>query len=190
MTRTTAFAAIPLLLSLAAPAVVAAHADLVSSNVTDGQTVVGGELAAFTVTFSEDLADGSKLELVGTGVDAVAAWTTGDGATMTLPAPDPLPAGDYELRWTSIAGDGDLLRGVIHVTVVAPTPAPTEPPTAAPTEPPATAPSVAPSAAPTSAPTDGAAGAGADTVIPLAALVIVVLGGGLWWLRSRTRARA
>jgi methionine-rich copper-binding protein CopC len=181
-----------LLLLLLAPASAAAHAELAGSAPTEGQVVAPGDLPEITLKFSEDLAAGSKVQLVGPGIDTTAAWAAGDGPVLSITPPDPLPAGAYELRWTSVAGDGDIQRGIIHFTVSAATapPSAAASPGASSAAPTTDAPTLAPASPVPSGAGGGSATSTSDVLIPVAALALLVLLGGTWLLRGRGRWRA
>lgn len=178
------------LATLLVPAAVAAHADLVGSTVTEGQVVPSGSLGAISLTFSEDLGAGSKVELVGPGIDTTADWAAGDGRVLSMRPPDPLPPGSYELRWTSVATDGDILRGIIHFTVTPATGSPSSLPSAgAVTQGPSPTPTspLVPSPAPSASPNGGTSSGSLDLLLPIAlVLALVAIGFGL--LRGRSRA--
>src|SRR6478672_1122080 len=98
------------------PAAVVAHSDLTSSTPAEGTTVAAGFSGPIVLTFSEALADGSKADLIAPDGSTVAAATVdGPGMTMTFTLTSPLPAGAYQVKWTSIADDGDVLRlPIVH----------------------------------------------------------------------------
>lgn len=184
-----ASAAAALLLLVILPAVVAAHSELEKSSPADG-TVVEGSPAEIVLTFSEtldpkkssiSLRDAGGQELASARVDPA------DDTVMRL-TPPTLAAGAYEIRWTSVAEDGDLLRGTVHFEVATPaTPSPTVEPSesasAAPTAsaPPTVAPSPSPSAA--GSPT----GSSSDVILPILAAIVLIAVLGAWLLRNRAR---
>ena len=170
--RLARLALLPAVIVLALPGVALAHADLVTSDPAEGAIVAPGSLATLTVTFSEALKDGSSLDLVGPGVGVASTARSTNELSMTMATPTSMPAGAWEIRWTSVAGDGDVLRGVVHFTVADASPALV---TAAPTA----ARSPAPS-------TDGSGSAlGGDAFIPVVVLGVVLVAGGSWFLRGR-----
>lgn len=156
--------------------------------------------------FSAELAEGSKAVLIQTsesrdpesgavisGGLIASATVDGPGKTMTLPQIVFNSAATYRIEWTSIATDGDLLRGTIEFTVGAaaspsPTPEPTPSPSAsasASTPEPASA-APLPSASPQ--PTDNAAAASTgDVVLPIVVALIVVGAGAVYFLTRRNR---
>lgn len=196
---TAILAGVLLALSIAGPA--AAHADLVTSSPEDG-AVLGTPPTTITLTFSEGLDAGkSSFKLLGAGIFAIGGTgkAAEDGAdVMTLGAlvqdGRPLGPGVYQVQWTSVAGDGDVLRGTITFTVAEPTPAPATP-TLASTEPSAMAPSAVPTKLPSAVPTPapsadpGPASADADdALLPIIATLAIVAGIGALVLRRGRRA--
>lgn len=185
---------------LLVPAAAAAHADLVSSSPADNAIIIAPYDGPIVLTFSEPLAEGSKAELFGAGLPIC-------NGCAALPDPDhpnqisfglegALEPGDYTIQWTSVAEDGDVERGIVHFTVVLPPPtatppdatrslAPTNGPTATPI-PTARASEPSASSAP-SAESDGGAGGGADVLLPIA-VVGLLIGGGLAFLLRRRGA--
>jgi methionine-rich copper-binding protein CopC len=184
--------AVLLLLAVAAPAM--AHADLVSSDPADKATLATPPTSV-TLTFSEDLDPArSSFRLSGPagviGTGAVSAVPT----QLTLAGLDLAP-GDYEIRWTSAALDGDILRGTLTFTVAEPTPAPATPtpeprvtpaPTASPAEAPSGVATPAPTPAPSAAPQP--ASSTVDVLLPIVAALVIVAGVGLYVLRRSRRA--
>jgi copper resistance protein C len=178
-------------LALALPPGVAAHSELKTADPADG-AVLSAPPAEVVLTFTDTL-DPAKSSVTlhdaaGTEIAKGAVDPTDDAVMrLTPPALDP---GTYEIRWTSAALDGDLLRGILHFTLTAPTPSPT--PTATPSAAPSAspspsaAPSVIPSPSPSASPGPASTSA-SDVILPiLAALVLVgVLGAVL--LRGRSR---
>ena len=181
---------------LLVPWLAAAHSELVSSDPAQGAVVPSPFSGPIVLTFSEHLANGSKADLVGPGGANVArAVVDATAKTMTFTLPAPFAPGAYEVRWVSIADDGDLLRGTIALTVGAaasatPTALPTAGPSAAasaqPTQPAVTP---GPSAAATPAPSgsDGTSGTGGDVVLPIVVALIVVGAGAAYLLSRRNR---
>jgi methionine-rich copper-binding protein CopC len=169
-----------LLLLLALPGGVAAHAELVASTPGDGETLTTVPAEA-VLTFSEAL-----------GASSTVAIVDSRGATVATGVPDPahptvirtaLPAlrpGTYEVQWTTVADDGHIERGTFAFTIAEPT-APPATPTPAPTNPPATEPAGAetPVATPIATPApvpDGGSGTGAemDMLLPIVAVAVLV----------------
>lgn len=174
-----------LLLLLASPAVVAAHAELVKATPQDGATVGGGPVDIIG-TYSEVIGPKSHMELLDASGDVVARGAI-DGKTLRIGL-EGLQPGTYQVKWTTVTSDDNgVERGDWSFTVAAASPSP---PSAAPSASAAasTSPSAvvtpAPSASrPPGTPTGSSSG---DVLLPIvAALVVVALLGGLL-LRRRT----
>jgi len=110
---------------------VLAHADLVTADPADGAVLTVAP-TTITLTFSEALdAAKSSVALISAYGTVATGKVSGDGTVMTLgPLVQdgrPLGPGGYEIRWTSVAADGDVLRGRLTFTVSEPTPAPRTP---------------------------------------------------------------
>jgi methionine-rich copper-binding protein CopC len=199
--RFSAAALVAIVVVALLPAVAVAHAEFVSSTPADGD-VVEGSPPTVTAVFTEPLADGSVMrirnsagEVVGEGrVDAA------NPERMVI-EPGELAPGEYSVQWRALAADRHQELGTFSFTVTAaaatlvPTASPTPAASSAgtPTEPPSQppSPSVAPTPSPaaTEAPSDAVAG-GADALIPiLAVVVLVALLGGYLLLRRRPPAR-
>ncbi|MDP2350729.1 MAG: copper resistance protein CopC [Chloroflexota bacterium] len=183
---------------VAAP--VLAHADLVTADPADGAVLTVAP-TTITLTFSEVLdAAKSSVALISAYGTVATGKVSGDGTVVTLgPLVQdgrPLGPGGYEIRWTSVAADGDVLRGRLTFTVSGPTPMPATPspiptPTAAgaPSTPASVAPTSFETAAPEPAPAaawTGPAASTGDIVLPIVvALASVAAIGGLVLRRSR-----
>jgi hypothetical protein len=179
--------------ALAFPASIAAHSELESTTPEDG-AVLSAAPAEIVLTFdaplntsrsSVTLHDASGTQIAKGGVDPA------DDTVMRL-TPPPMDPGEYEIRWTSVSEDGDLLRDTLHFELTAPPSAPPTPsPTTAPSEAPSEAPtpSPAPSVAPSPSPSaDGTPSATTtDVLVPIVAALAVVLLLGAWLLRNRAR---
>jgi methionine-rich copper-binding protein CopC len=155
----------------------AAHSELVSSIPAAGATVDPSPRAPIVLSFSEALATGSKADIVGPdGATAgTAAIDPSDNTKLSWTPTAPLASGSWTIRWTSVATDGDVLRGTIPFGVAAASAAPTA------------APSATPGASP--APVD-ASTPGAGAVVPVIAALVVIAVLGLVLLRGRrTTAR-
>jgi methionine-rich copper-binding protein CopC len=153
------------LLLVVPTAAVVAHSDLKSSAPVEGATVPAPFSGPVVLTFTEPLADGSKADLVGPGGSTVATATVdGPAATMTFRPASALEPGTYQAEWTSIADDGDLLRGIVRFTVAA----------------------VA-TTAPQASPAGNTSESGSDVLLPIVIVLIVVAAGGFYLVR-RTRA--
>lgn len=189
MVLVTALAAVLLF-----PAVTVAHADLETSDPAQGAVLPSPFTGPIVLTFSEHLADGSKADLVGPdGATIAQATVDADAMTMTLALSAPLEPGAYEVRWVSIADDGDVLRLPIVKFTVAPGPSPSPSPTPIPTTQPSATPvptAVAATPTPSAAPTPVASaggdttGSGGDVVLPIV-VVLIVLGAGAAYLLIR-----
>lgn len=190
------------LLMLLLPAVVLAHAELETSTPADGATVPSPFAGPIVMTFSAALANGSKAELYGPdGTLIASAMVDGPGATMTIALGTALAAGDYEIKWTTVAEDTDVARGTVEFTVTPapPSVSPSDPPTAGPTAPAATTPSAAtpsaepassvPSALPSATPAVGSStsASGGDVVLPILVALIVIGAGAVYLLSRRNR---
>jgi len=175
--------------ALLVPGLVSAHSELVSSDPASGANVSSPYTGPIILTFSEHLASGSKADLVDPSGATIASATVDQNAmTMTFALTTPLTPGDYQVKWVSIADDGDVLRQPIVTFTVAANASPADSASAAASGgPSATAvPTTAPSAAPTPAPSPGsdAGGSGGDVVIPII-VVLIVLGAGATYLLTR-----
>jgi methionine-rich copper-binding protein CopC len=160
------------------PVSVVAHAELETSSPTDGSTVPGPFEGPIVLTFSADLVEGSKADLVDAGGGKIAsAVVDGPGANMTITVEVPLGPDDYDVKWVSVAENGDLERGTVSFTVAPPPPTPQPTPEATPTPvvsasaapaTPSPAPTLSASSEPSVTPVDaeGSASTG-DEVIPI-----------------------
>ncbi|MBX9243615.1 copper resistance protein CopC [Actinotalea ferrariae] len=175
-----------------------AHDALVSTEPGDGTTVEEPE--AVVLTFAADqLAVGAVVAVTGPdGQEWGDGATTVSGVTVTQPLRDGLLAGDFQVAWRSVSGDGHPVEGTFGFTVEA---APESPraPEPSPSEP-ATSPSPAAAAAPeqpgSSAgvpgpdrgePEDrGGSSIGAPTAVGLAIAAAIVAVGGAVFLRRRS----
>ena len=170
----------------------AAHSELESSVPAQKATVPSPFTGPIVLTFSEHLATGSKADLIAPGGANVAKATVDATAkTMTFTLTAPLDPGAYEVRWVSIADDGDLLRQpVVTFTVAAaPSPSPTPVPTATAERhrPRRVGPTPSPRSPrrPCPRPTAGPRGSGnSDVVLPII-VALIVLGAGAAYLLSR-----
>jgi methionine-rich copper-binding protein CopC len=177
------------LITLAMPLAASAHSEFVSSIPADKSTV-SGTPAEIILTFNASLdpkkssiilLDSSSSQVAKAGVDAA------DDKVMRM-TPPTLQPGAYEIDWTSVALDGDLLRGKVAFTVTAPTPtdAPTTTPSAA-ASPTSTASAVpTPSSAPSVPPTPTST-SGADAIVPVLVAIVLIAVLGAWLLRGRMR---
>ena len=161
-----------LVLLLAVPAL--AHAELVSSDPADA-AVLSTPPTTITLTFSDGLdAAKSSFTLSGSAGEAGTGTASEDGATtMTLGglalAPDV-----YTIKWTSVATDGDVLRGTLTFTLAGST-ATIATPSAS-----------APSSSPASPSSDGSSGA--DVLLPIVLGLVLVGVIGVYLVRRSRRA--
>jgi copper resistance protein C len=173
------------------PGLAAAHSELVTSDPAQGAVVPSPYTGPIVLTFSEHLASGSMADLVDSAATTAAKAVVDPNAkTMTFTLTTPLAPGAWEVRWVSIADDGDLLRDIVKLTVapVASSSATTASPVAsvassASAAPPSTTPSAAPSPSPSGAGTTTGSGSG-DVVLPII-VALIVLGAGAAYLLSR-----
>lgn len=194
--------AVVAVLAFALPAQVAAHAELEASSPADGASVPSPFNGPILLSFSATLADGSKADLVGPDGAVVASATVdGPDATMTIALGGPLPAGAYDVRWVSVADDGDLERGTISFTVAPATATSsstqttatqtvatqTSAPVSAAVQTTAPVPPTA-AASPSASPAGDATGSGsADVILPIVVALVVVGAGALYLLGRRNR---
>jgi methionine-rich copper-binding protein CopC len=170
------------------PGAVAAHSELVTADPAQGTVVPSPYAGPIVLTFSEHLATGSKADLVTASGTVVSSAEVDPAAkTMTITPTATLAPGAYEVRWTSIADDGDLLRGTVAFTVApAPSPSPTASASAAPTV--ASAPAATPIPSTTPTPQPSAAGtpngSGGDVILPII-IALIILGAGAVYLLTR-----
>ena len=178
---------------LLVPGLVSAHSELVSSSPTSGATVPSPYSGPIVLTFSEHLASGSKADLVAASGATIASATVDPNAmTMTFTLTTPLAPGAYQVKWVSIADDGDVLRQPVIPFIVAATAAsPSATASAAASAQPSAsaAPTTAPSAAPTPAPSPDTSesGTGSDVVVPIIVALIVLGAGAAYLLTRRNR---
>jgi methionine-rich copper-binding protein CopC len=179
------------------PGLVTAHSELVSSVPAANAVVQSPFTGPIVLTFTEHLASGSKADLVdASGAIVASATVDANAKTMTFTLTTPLPPGGYEVRWVSIADDGDLLRQPVVPFTVAAAASPS-PSSVASAEPSASAaatavasavPSVAPTAAPSPSAAGGdASGSGGDVVIPILVALIILGAGAAYLLTRRNR---
>ncbi len=182
-------AAVLVALLMAGP--VAAHAELTAADPADGSDVTGPFEGPITLSFSEELGDNSRAQLLDEDGDTIAEATP-DAARpeeLVIELEAPLAAGAYRVEITAVADDGHIERPVVEFTVLEPEPTPTPAPTStvAPSASPSpTAPSTA-SPAPTPAPSAGTTPAAGttDVLFPILAAVIALAALGAMLLRNR-----
>ena len=195
ITRISAVLMAALVAILLVPGLVSAHSELVSSTPASGATVPSPYTGPIVLTFSEHLATGSKADLVdATGATVASAAVDANAMTMTFTLTTPLAPGAYQVKWVSIADDGDVLRQpIVSFTVAAAAPTPSPSASAAPTAsaaPSATAaPTTAATAAPTPAPSPDTTdtGSGSDVIVPIIVALIVLGAGAAYLLTRRNR---
>jgi copper resistance protein C len=171
-----------------------AHTTLKSSSPTDGAQLASPP-DVVTLTFEEAVTlAADPVSVVGPDGEA---WTVGTatvtGASVQVPVEASGPAGQYSLRYTVIADDGDPVRGTVHFTLTNPATPATAVATADALDT-ATA-EAAPATVVTAAPV--AASRGTDSgdssawaYIALAVVVIGVLAGMAFIFRSRRSGRS
>jgi methionine-rich copper-binding protein CopC len=169
-----------------------AHTALKSSEPTEGSSL-STTPTQVSLTFEEAVTLPAKPISV-TGPDG-SSWTVGPasiaGASVTAPVEATGPAGQYTLRYTVIADDGDEVAGAVRFTMsVAATPSATA------TEAQAVATAAAPVAAVTptavATPTEaaGSSGTSGGAWVAVAVVVVGVLAAlGLAWSRRSSRRR-
>ena len=175
---------------------VLAHAELATVTPADKSTIQGPP-EEISMTFTQNL-DPKKSSIVvvdsAKKVVAQGGIVSGNPREMYLPLSEPLPAGAYEIRWTTFSSeDQEQDRGTTTFTVaaapsVAPSATTPSPPAASSVAPSSAVPSATFSAAPSTLPTIPATST-SDAIIPVVVALIVLAGLGVWLLRSRARAR-
>jgi copper resistance protein C len=175
-----------------------AHTELETATPEAGSTVPSPFDGPILLTFSEELAGGSKAELLDPGGDVVATATVdGPAAVMVFELEAPLEPGDHVIEWTGVAVDGHVERDTFAFTVApAPTPEPTPSPTPAPSASatqatPSAEPAASATASPSPTPTDTVDPSGeGDVVLPIVVGLLVVAVGGAYLLTRRGRPAA
>jgi methionine-rich copper-binding protein CopC len=173
-------ALLALVVWLALAVTVAAHSDLVSSSPVAGSTVAWTPGMSVVLSFSEPLKSGSKADVVGSSGTTVGTATVDptDNTRLTWLPPTALAPGSWTIRWTSIATDGDVLRGTIPFAVAAATPAPS-----------LAGATALPSASPFPSPTPAdASAAGIGAIIRVVAALLAIALLALLLLRNRRPA--
>jgi methionine-rich copper-binding protein CopC len=156
------------LLVLLLPLSATAHSDLERSDPAQGTTVPSPFVGPVVLTFSEALADGSKADLIGPDGTTVATATIDAAATMMFSPASALAPGAYQVEWTSIADEGDLLRGNLAFSVTA-----------------ATSAEVAATPGPTPASSNGTGG---EVVLPIVIALILAAAGAFYLVRRNRPA--
>jgi copper resistance protein C len=179
------------------PGLAAAHSDLVSSDPAQGAVVPSPYSGPIVLTFSEHLASGSMADLVDSaGTTAAKAVVDPNSKTMTFTLTTPLAPGAWQVRWVSIADDGDVLRQPIIIFTVAPAPsssADASAVTSAEPSPTTAPPSVSPSAVPSPSPSGGGSttgSGGGDVILPIIVALIIVGASAAYLLTRRPRPPA
>lgn len=183
----------------AAPPVVAAHAEVVQATPAASSTVTE-PVSEVSVTYSEDLADDSRLGVLNEeGVRVAVGQVDPANKRRMVATLDPaVLEGTITVRSTAISTDGHIEKTQWTFIVAVPatpsptpagessSPAPSASPTAAPTAR-ATA-----SPAPSASPSPGSdTGSGSDVLVPIiAALAIITIGAGLLLSRGRRTGSA
>ena len=176
---------------LVMPVSASAHSELKTAVPADGSPVVGTP-DEIVLTFTDHLnpTKSSIILLDGSGTQVGKAGPDPANDTVMRLTPPTLAAGSYEIDWTSVALDGDLLRGKVAFTVTAAAPSPSAAPTATPSaaasaSPPISAgPTSSPAASPVPTPTTAS---GADVVVPVLVAIVLIAVLGAWLLRGRMR---
>jgi len=185
-------AAIGVIVALTLSSVAVAHAELVFSAPAAGEVVVEVP-AEIVLVFDKAVVGNSAFSvLAATGETLVTGRPDPTDATRMRAALPALEVGVYTVQWTSVGEDTGIERGTFNFTVAEPTPAPPTP-TAAPTDAPTAAPAAtltATASATTASPAatgagDGDTTGGADVLLPLAALGLLIGGGLAFFLRRR-----
>ncbi|HEY8198471.1 MAG TPA: copper resistance protein CopC [Candidatus Limnocylindrales bacterium] len=185
------------LVALASPAAVLAHAMLESATPAAGSTVETPP-PVVSATFDDDLvASKSSIEVVGPDGVTIAKGgvSADDPKTLSVEVPQ-LAAETYDVRWAAASEDGHLERGQYRFAVAAAaspgpstsadsTPATSAPPTAGASPSSAYAPPA--TALPSASPEPGDTSGGSESAGQILVIAVVGLGLGLgvgWW-RSR-----
>jgi LPXTG-motif cell wall-anchored protein len=178
-----------LIASLGLPLSASAHSELVSSSPADGDAVTASP-SEIVLTFSAAL-DPKKSSIVlkdATGSKLATAGVDPAKKTVMRMTPPVLTPGEYEIDWTSVATDGDLLRGKVAFTVL--TLSATEPPAPTESATPSTATNPTPTSPPTPSPAPSAATApasatGTDVILPVIVAIVLIAALGALLLRRR-----
>jgi methionine-rich copper-binding protein CopC len=173
-----------------------AHTELKNSEPTEGSSL-STTPTQVSLTFEEAVTLPAEPISV-TGPDG-SSWTVGPasiaGASVTAPVEATGPAGQYTLRYTVIADDGDEVTGAVRFTMsTAATPSATPSATATEAQAVVTAAApvaaVAPTAAATPAEAAGSSGSSGWAWVAVAIVVVGVLAAlGLAWTRRSSRRR-
>jgi methionine-rich copper-binding protein CopC len=181
-------------LALAAPAAVLGHAELKTATPAAGSVQTKPVTQVAGVYTDSMKKDGSSIELLDASGASVAkgGLDPADDTRLVVSLDAPLVAGAYTVKWTSVASDGDLLRGEWAFTVAAAASASPSaaPPSAAPSSTPIPSAAPTPTAvpSPTAAPSpsgDVSATSGSRDVLLPIIVALVLLGGGAAYLLNR-----
>ena len=194
-----AIAVLATTLAIAMPGVALAHSELETADPADG-AVLTEQPSEIVLTFSAELRDNSSIKLIDPSGAQIgeAGVDPEDDTVMRLAIGElAMAPGTYEIRWTSVSTDGDVLNDTLtfELTTPPPTPSPTPEPTDAPTASPTASAPPHPSAAPSPSPSPAASadgsqtGSSADAIIPIVAAIVVIALLGGWLLRGRSRGR-
>jgi methionine-rich copper-binding protein CopC len=188
--------AIGFLLVLLVPAAVSAHTELETATPAADSTVPSPFDGPILLTFTEELAGGSKADLLGPDGGAIATATVdGPAAAMLFELDAPLDPGDYEIEWTGVGVDAHVERGTVSFIVASapPTEAPSPTQTSAPsasaapaTPSPEPVSSTSPLPSPTPAEPTDSSGSG-EVVLPIVVGLLVVAAGAAYLLSRRGR---
>jgi copper resistance protein C len=183
--RRSLFAVAAIVVGAIAPSQVSAHSDLESSEPAEG-AVLETTPSEIILTFEEALnPTRSSISLRdSTGAKLAEAHVDPENDRVMRLSPPTLQPGAYEIRWTSVAEDGDVLRGRVHFEIAAvATPSPSSSRQESPS--PLPSPTGVPSPTPSESPTPTASSA--DVILPIVAAIVVIAILGAWLLRNRSR---
>ena len=168
-----------------------AHTDVVST-VPDAGAVLDTAPGSVTFTFNEELltasVEASILDSAGALISSVTPEV--DGTVVTIPWPEGLPAGGYEVAYRVASGDGHPVTGSVEFSYAAGSAEPSEPgtPSESGVAPPVGATPFAPAPDP-AASTPAAADAGGMAINPFFVVILLVVaavvGGVIAVRRSR-----
>jgi hypothetical protein len=154
-----------------------AHSQLLSTSPADGAVLIEPP-SSVVLTFNEGLIPDVDSISINDAMGNVVASRSVEpvGATLSVPWPDGLPAGAYQVAYRVVSGDGHPVTGAITFTItgsgVSAQGVASPPGSSA--EPVATAePVVAP----------GASEGSAVVPLAIAAIVVILLGGAVWFAR-------
>jgi methionine-rich copper-binding protein CopC len=190
--RRLAAVVIACLAALAAPAAVRGHAELKTATPAAGSAQTKPVTQVAGVYTDSMKKDGSSIELLDASGASVAkgGLDPADDTRMVANLTAPLPAGAYTVKWTSVATDGDLLRGewTFMVAAAASASPSAAPPSAAPSPTLVASAAASVAASPTAAPSpsgDVSATSGSTDVLLPVIVALILLGGGAAYLLNR-----